>query len=154
MNLSPGLERTGRACVSVVHEGRALLTEAAARRWTLPGGGIEPGETPAQAAAREAWEETGAHVTVDGEPFEVTSPHNGVTSLIFLARLHRQEPSPEGSEHVWVDPTVSPWCDDYQLAPALAVMRERGLAVTPAAQPDGISPARGCDCTGKNQEAL
>lgn len=28
-------------------------------RWSLPGGRIEPGETPAQAAAREVLEETG-----------------------------------------------------------------------------------------------
>ena len=126
VNLSPGLDRTGRACVCVVHAGQVLLTGTSGGRWTLPGGGIEPGETPAQAAAREAWEEVGAHVTVDGEPFEVTSPHNGVTSVIFLARLHRQEPSPEGREHVWVDPAAAPWCDDYQLAPALEILRQRG----------------------------
>lgn len=94
--------------------------------WTLPGGGIEPNETAAGAAVREVWEECGAHVVVEGTGFAVTSPHIGVTSQIFLARLLRQEASPEGREHAWVDPTQRPWCDDYQLAPALSVMRERG----------------------------
>jgi 8-oxo-dGTP pyrophosphatase MutT (NUDIX family) len=95
-------------------------------RWSLPGGGIEPGESAAQAAVREAWEECGAFVVVEGEPFAVTSPEYGETSLIFLALLERLEPSPEGREQRWVDPTRLPWCEDFQLAPALAVMRERG----------------------------
>ncbi len=30
--------------------------------WTLPGGGLEAGETPAEAAVREVWEETGLRV--------------------------------------------------------------------------------------------
>lgn len=30
--------------------------------WVLPGGGIDPGESPEQAAVREVFEETGAHI--------------------------------------------------------------------------------------------
>lgn len=33
--------------------------------WSLPGGGVDPGETPAQAVVREVFEESGQHVTLD-----------------------------------------------------------------------------------------
>lgn len=49
--------------------GRMLLphwSEAAHSGWTMPGGGIDPGEDPADAAVREVFEETGYHVELDG----------------------------------------------------------------------------------------
>ena len=39
------------------------------RRWTQPGGHMEAEETPEEAALREAYEETGLHVSLLGERF-------------------------------------------------------------------------------------
>ena len=57
----------------VVHEGRVLVITPTGRRVTgLPKGGLEPGETPEQAAAREVREETGITATVLGPLGDVT----------------------------------------------------------------------------------
>ena len=41
-----------------------LVRHAEGNDWTTPGGMIEPYETPADAAVREMWEETGLHVAL------------------------------------------------------------------------------------------
>lgn len=50
-------------------EGRMLLPHyhepGFASAWTLPGGGIDPGEDPVDAAVREVFEESGYHVKVE-----------------------------------------------------------------------------------------
>jgi 8-oxo-dGTP pyrophosphatase MutT (NUDIX family) len=65
-------------------DGRVLLAHhVETDRWGLPGGTIEPGETPADAAVREAWEETQLHVRltrlvgVFGGPHHVVQYRNG-----------------------------------------------------------------------------
>ena len=40
-------------------------TGRGARTWALPKGWIDPGETPAETAVREAWEETGLHARLE-----------------------------------------------------------------------------------------
>jgi len=67
--------------VAVVRDahGRVLLVRQTYHRegvrWAAPGGWLSRGETPRQAAVREAWEETGLRVTagrvlaIDGGPY-------------------------------------------------------------------------------------
>jgi ADP-ribose pyrophosphatase YjhB (NUDIX family) len=59
----------------VVADQRVLLTRLAGRgRWTLPGGGIDVGEHPRQALAREVDEETGLHL-LSADPVELRTSH-------------------------------------------------------------------------------
>jgi 8-oxo-dGTP diphosphatase len=56
------------AYMVIVDEGRILLAhwnEYGRSGWTLPGGGLEPGENPADAARREVTEETGYAADLD-----------------------------------------------------------------------------------------
>jgi ADP-ribose pyrophosphatase YjhB (NUDIX family) len=67
-----GVERTRVECVGGVvidDQGRFLLIrrghEPDKGCWSIPGGRVEPGETDAEATAREVLEETGLRVRVD-----------------------------------------------------------------------------------------
>ena len=68
----------------------------------FPGGKVEPGETPAEAAARECLEETGIAVTVVGE-LDVHDPlrTGGPTVHFFAAAPHAGQPTPQ-SPFRWV----------------------------------------------------
>ncbi|RWZ67908.1 NUDIX domain-containing protein [Labedella populi] len=58
------------AAYGVIIEGAQILlahwNEHGRSGWTLPGGGIDPGEDPAAAAVREIREETGFEAEIDG----------------------------------------------------------------------------------------
>lgn len=60
-----GILRLGCSATIFDEQGRILLTRRADNgQWCLPGGGMEPGESAAEACEREVFEETGLIVRV------------------------------------------------------------------------------------------
>lgn len=94
------LERRAARVLLVDGEGRILLQNccdpsdpAAGSWWNTMGGGIDPGESPSEAAARELAEETGLQVEVD-QLGEVV--HRRLTEFPFGGDHYRQ------SEHYFL----------------------------------------------------
>ena len=77
-------------------------------RWQLPGGLVEPDESPQQAAAREALEEAGVTVALRGILAVLGGPEHRVTyangdqvayvATVFDAVVTAGEPTPDGAE--------------------------------------------------------
>jgi 8-oxo-dGTP pyrophosphatase MutT (NUDIX family) len=89
--------------------GRVLLARHVdANGWVLPGGTVEPAETPADAAVREMWEETALFVRltrmigVFGGPDFVVRYRNGhrtsYVASVFEAALIEGSMRPDGAE--------------------------------------------------------
>lgn len=71
MTSETGSGRPGVAAAVVVRQGCVLLVRRRVREgelsWQFPAGEVEAGESAAEAAVRETWEETGVVVRVVGE---------------------------------------------------------------------------------------
>lgn len=99
---------TASVLVADADERVLLVRHVEGNDWTTPGGMIEPYETPADAALRETWEETGLEVEltrivgVFGGPACAATHANGdrvaFVSTVFAARVLRGTPRPDGVE--------------------------------------------------------
>ena len=90
----------------VVRRGRA----PGAGLWSLPGGRIEPGETPAEAAVREVHEETGLEVEVEEVLITAIVGDGGFRVQDFAARVVG------GSLRAGDDAEEVRWADETELA--------------------------------------
>lgn len=117
------------ACLVHDGESRMLLVRHFEGRWMLPGGAVEPGERPADAARRECWEEAGVLV----EPLRIAGVFGGPeyritygngdeaawVTTIFEARLLSGEPHAHDDETIdagWFTPAE---VDALELAPSM-----------------------------------
>lgn len=91
-------------------DGRILLVRHVEGRWMLPGGAVDPGERPAEAARRECLEEAGVEIEplrilgVYGGPEYRVTYANGDEAMwivtIFEARLVAGKPAPSDDETI------------------------------------------------------
>ncbi|MEU8889784.1 (deoxy)nucleoside triphosphate pyrophosphohydrolase [Streptomyces sp. NPDC048442] len=120
---------------ALCHDGRLLAARRSAPpelagRWELPGGKLEPGETPEQALVRELREELGVEAEpVERIPGEWQLPR-GYVLQVWTARLLSGEPRPleDHDELRWLGPDESDtvdWLDLDRPAVAEAVRRLR-----------------------------
>jgi mutator protein MutT len=99
------LDRAGR--VLLICRGRA----PSAGEWTLPGGRVEPGETPEEAVVRELREETGIEGTVVA-PLGVVAVERGdegarvryaIHEFLVTARSGRLAAADDAADARWVE---------------------------------------------------
>lgn len=88
----------GAVCIVLNQDQKVLLqlrddipTIANPGFWALPGGHVEAGESPQEAAVREAWEETGLAVEGLVWLFDEENPANSALNQVFLARVHASD---------------------------------------------------------------
>ncbi|MFJ4912908.1 NUDIX hydrolase [Streptomyces sp. NPDC088726] len=139
----------GATCVVFNGRGEVLVTERRSPvRWELPGGLVDPGESLADAAAREALEETGVKVRVRGLVGVYQHPGRAILAAVFLADALAGEPGPTAEAAVveWtsVDDALGKLHALYQprLRDALAAGRSTAFRVHEGVEMLSVLPAR------------
>lgn len=104
--------------IPVMPDGRVVLLrrdiEPAKGKWTYPAGYQEMGESVAEAAARETWEEIVTRVKVRGLLDVYSYPDAGVVTIVYLGSVPKGEaprPGQESQEVAIFRPSEIPWKD-------------------------------------------
>lgn len=122
------VRRRGVMTVVVSPEGRVLLLRRAIPfLWDLPGGGIEGGESPEQAAVRECREETGYEVGITRSVGRYLHPsvHGPGDQLTFAFRGSVVGGAPRG---IGLETTGLRWCEPSALPRTLEGLHRAVIA--------------------------
>lgn len=104
-----------RAQALIIEDGKVLLARhhdltIGERYWCMPGGGVEPGESPEQAAVRELKEETNLDIRIIRKIAELHLPgvtHGYAKAVTFLAKVTG------GDMSLGYDPEQVHWEDKF-----------------------------------------
>jgi 8-oxo-dGTP pyrophosphatase MutT (NUDIX family) len=94
--------RNGRLC---------LITSRNGKRWVIPKGLIEPGQTAGETALQEAWEEAGLVGALEPEPVGsyLYDKYGGTCHVtVFVLRVAdvaQEWPERDSRQRIWVSPT-------------------------------------------------
>jgi len=138
------MQTNGSSCVVINEKEEVLLIlREDFRIWALPGGGVEPDETPEQAAVRETLEETGYLVEIlqyIGEYWRPQMSHGkGDLRHVFLAQAIGGTPAQHDDESIdvrWFPANALPkrmfrfsreHIDDALARPAMPLKKEQRL---------------------------
>jgi len=121
---------------------KRLANTVYAGYWELPGGKIDPGESPTDAAVREVHEELGLRVSPIAQlaPIQHTYEHATVRLHAVICAIAPQSPPPANlqvAEHRWVAINSLPWEEflpaNVRIVTALVRWIAGGGSVTPPA---------------------
>jgi 8-oxo-dGTP pyrophosphatase MutT (NUDIX family) len=120
-------------------EGRLLLgRDSEMDRWSLPGGGVDPNEQPADAAVRECFEETGLLVRLDqligvfgGPEFLIHYPNGDVTyytTAAFRGTIVGGAHAPMDGEFSELGYFSRSDCDSLDMSPSSRIISSEAFA--------------------------
>lgn len=109
-----------------------LITSRKRKRWVLPKGVVEPGLTPADSAAKEAFEEAGIEGRVEGRPlgsYQYRKWGGTCTVEVFAMRVTAESddwPEAETRTRAWTTPAEAAGrVDEEDLKQMITALPER-----------------------------